>query len=46
MVIHHDDKITEDYKPEIILHYNDTKGLVDIMNKMLNDYPVKRSTKG
>lgn len=45
---HHDDKITgvdRDYKPEIILHYNDTKGSVDTMDKMVNEYSVKRSTK-
>lgn len=45
---HHDDKITgedTDYKPEIILHYNETKGSVDTMDKMVNEYSVKRSTK-
>lgn len=45
---HHDDKVTGEetnYKPEIILHYNNTKGSVDTMDKMVNEYSVKRSTK-
>ena len=45
---HHDDKITgdeTDYKPEIIIHYNATKGSVDTMDKMVNEYSIKRSTR-
>lgn len=45
---HHDDKVgneTDDYKPHIIQHYNETKGSVDTMDKMVNEYSVKRATK-
>lgn len=33
------------YKPDIILHYNSTKGAVDTMDKMVNKYSVKRTTR-
>ena len=45
---HHYTKIedaTNDYKPDIILHYNKTKGGVDTMDKMVNEYSVKRTTR-
>lgn len=32
-------------KPEIVLYYNSTKGGVDVMDKMLNEYTTKRSTR-
>jgi hypothetical protein len=35
---------TATVKPEIIKYYNQTKGGVDIMDKMLSEYKVKRRT--
>ncbi|CAM1324636.1 Uncharacterised protein r2_g3341 [Pycnogonum litorale] len=35
---------TQSAKPEIIKHYNKTKGGVDTMDKMLGEYTVKRRT--
>ncbi|XP_065355992.1 piggyBac transposable element-derived protein 4-like [Calliphora vicina] len=42
----HKNKITSgpQNKPEIILYYNETKGGVDTMDKMLSQYSTKRST--
>lgn len=36
---------TDAAKPEIIKYYNKTKGGVDVMDKMLGEYTVKRRTK-
>lgn len=35
---------TESAKPEIIKYYNENKGGVDVMDKMLGEYTVKRRT--
>ena len=35
---------TQSAKPEILKHYNKTKGGVDTMEKMLGEYIVKRQT--
>ena len=35
---------TQSAKPEIIKYYNETKGGVDAMDKMLSEYTVKRRT--
>lgn len=43
--MHFDDKISNiKNKPEIILFYNETKGGVDTMDKMLGQYTTKRKT--
>lgn len=45
---HHDKAVSNeqnDMKPDIILHYNGTKGSVDTMDKLVNEYSVKRGTK-
>lgn len=45
---HHDKAIggiENDFKPDMILHYNSTKGAVDTMDKLVNEYSVKRGTK-
>lgn len=44
---HHDDAVSgEDskFKPDIILHYNKTKGAVDITDKMVKKYSTRRIT--
>ncbi|XP_022910889.2 piggyBac transposable element-derived protein 4-like [Onthophagus taurus] len=46
--MHHDASINDDAKrkPEIISHYNKTKGGVDIMDQMVSTYTCKRQSKG
>ncbi|XP_031328259.1 piggyBac transposable element-derived protein 4-like [Photinus pyralis] len=44
---HRDDKISgadNDYKPDIILHYNKTKGAVDTTDKLAKEYTTQRKT--
>lgn len=44
---HTDDKVSgeeHDYKPDIILHYNSTKGAVDTVDKMAKQYSCQRKT--
>lgn len=45
--MHHDASINDDAKrkPEIISHYNKTKGGVDIMDQMVSTYTCKRQSK-
>jgi len=45
--MHHDDTISEenDRKPDIILHYNDTKSGVDNLNHLVRTYTCKRGTR-
>ncbi|KAM4025402.1 piggyBac transposable element-derived protein 4-like isoform 1-T1 [Anomaloglossus baeobatrachus] len=46
--MHHDcsvDSNNQKLKPEIILHYNATKGGVDKMDEMVGEYSCKRQTK-
>lgn len=45
---HHDDAVSsegDNYKPDIILHYNKTKGAVDTLDRINSEYSVKRSTR-
>lgn len=42
---HHQDSVSTeetDYKPDIILHYNSTKGSVDAVDKMAKQYSARR----
>lgn len=44
---HNDDKISgeeTDYKPDIILHYNKTKGAVDTTDKLAKEFTTQRKT--
>jgi len=44
---HHDHSISgpdDDFKPDVILHYNSTKGAVDNFDKMAAEYTVRRRT--
>lgn len=44
---HNDDKVSEEetkFKPDIILHYNKTKGAVDTTDKMVKEYSARRIT--
>lgn len=44
--LHHDDNIDRNSgKPEIILDYNNTKGGVDIVDRLCSNYNVARNTK-
>ncbi|XP_069612129.1 piggyBac transposable element-derived protein 4-like isoform X3 [Ranitomeya imitator] len=44
--MHHDAKISErdDRKPDMILHYNATKGAVDTLDQLVGTYTCKRKT--
>ena len=45
---HHDNKVAESlnkFKPNIILHYNATKGAVDTMDQMVKHYSSRRATR-
>lgn len=44
---HHDDAVSNEkfnYKPDIILHYNKTKGAVDTVDKMAKQYSTSRKS--
>lgn len=44
---HHDDAVSGEgtnFKPDIILHYNKTKGAVDTTDKMVKEYSARRIT--
>jgi len=43
--MHHDSATEEDRKPQVILHYNSTKGGVDNMDKMATSYSCRRKNK-
>lgn len=45
-LLHFDDEVNEEnYKPEIILHYNRTKSGVDCVDKLCASYNVARNTR-
>lgn len=44
---HSDDKVSDEttkYKPDIVLHYNSTKGAVDATDQMVQKYTTQRKT--